>query len=116
MSEPSHPTEDQYSLMRARPGHLAIAGADERAISPVEFLQKALSAVTRRRGLIHGIWNDGRGVCALGAFGKCHHGTVVPGELATQLQRYNDSMPDVTPQLRRAKVISWIEARLKELQ
>jgi hypothetical protein len=84
-------------------------------MAPAEFLEKTLKAIKRRRGLIHGAWNDSGKVCALGAFGSCHDGAVVPGELATQLQQYNDSMPLASPATRRKKVIAWIEARLKEL-
>lgn len=105
-----------HALMRARPGELSVA-YNEPAISPHAFLTKALAAIKRRRGLIHGHWDDdGQRVCALGAFGKRNVGTVIPGELATKLQQYNDSMPKASPATRRAKVIRWIERKLKELK
>jgi len=104
---------DPLRLMSARSGH--VTPSNDPAISPREFLERALKAIKRRRGLIHGTWNDSGRVCALGAFGGCNDGVTIPGELATQLQEFNDSMPRATPVTRRKRVIAWIERRLKEL-
>lgn len=103
-----------HPLMAARAGYVEYS--QDPAISPKEFLEETLKAIKRRRGLIHGSWREGSRVCALGAFGACHNGAVIPGDLATELQQYNDSMPKASPEKRRAKVIEWIEKRLKEIQ
>jgi hypothetical protein len=40
---------------------------------------------------------------------------VIAEETAEEIQQFNDSMPDVTPQERRLKVIEFLEGKLKEL-
>jgi hypothetical protein len=111
---PQADDEEMHPVMAARPGHLTYTYRP--SISPHDFLTKALAAIKRRRGLIHGSWDSGGRVCALGAFGKAHDGTCIPGDLAAELQQYNDSMPKAAPEVRRAKVIKWIEKRLKDLK
>lgn len=103
------------SIREARPGHITPAWGRS-AIPDREFLEKTLAAIRKRRGLIHGsLMNGGGQVCALGAFAKMHDNTCINLDIAEQLQAFNDSMPKASKQTRRAKVIKWIEQRLRAL-
>lgn len=103
------------SIYEERRGHCTPSYSPEAPMSVKEFLEKALAAIRRRRGLIHGSWNNRHGVCAMGAFGAKHDGAVVPYAIGNALQAFNDSMPKATPALRRRKVISWLENKLASL-
>jgi hypothetical protein len=99
-----------------RPGYVSYAPRNAVALSDREFLEKTLTAVKRRRGLIHGDMTQRSRVCALGALAVACGGEVcVSGMLPTDLQKFNDSMPHATPERRRLKVIAWLEKRIKEL-
>jgi hypothetical protein len=103
-------------LRAARPQGVVVANPFDRLLSDVEFLEKALAAIRRRRGLIHGTLKDrhsGR-VCALGSMLGDWEGICAPGDLCLKLQRINDSVPKATPEARRTKVIRWLERQIKQ--
>lgn len=81
------------------------------------FLKRTLSAVKRRRGLIHGQYDKAGAVCALGALGAVldreNADMCVNSKLAQELQEVNDSVPKATSAKRRQVVIRWLEKQLK---
>lgn len=105
------------ALNSIRPGHTSYAAINDESLSYKEFLEKTLVAVKRRRGLIHGdLVRNGR-VCGLGALATMCGGSVTLNtDWAKQLQEVNDAVPKATPAGRRARVIRWLEQKLKELK
>lgn len=92
------------SIFEARAGYISDAGFKV-PMPDREFLLKALAAIKRRRGLIHGSMKDHERVCALGAFASKHDHSCINARIAEALQTFNDSMPKATTQTRRARVI-----------
>lgn len=101
------------SIFDAREGH--IGSSAKEPIPDRQFLEKALAAIKKRRGLIHGSMEDHGRVCALGAFASKHDNTCISLKLAEALQEFNDSMPKASPEVRREKVIRWLEKKLAAL-
>lgn len=103
------------SLWDTRGNYCVLSGPDQKPISDKELLEKTLAAVKGRRGLIHGDLRGKHGtVCALGAL-VMKYGEVTVPPLAEDIQKYNDSMPSVSKETRRARVIKWLEKRLASL-
>lgn len=74
-------------------------------------------AVNRRRGLIHGRLDDGKGHhCAMGAFWEDNPGLTVYQALINEVAAVNDSVPpSATPKERWKKVASWLRWKIKVL-
>lgn len=74
-------------------------------------------AVAKRRALIHGRLNDGRGGhCAMGSFWKDNPHLAVNAELVDEVAAVNDSLPrNATPQERWKKVNSWLRWKIRVL-
>lgn len=102
------------NIFEARPGCIS-REFRQPALPDRDFLEKALAAIKKRRGLIHGSLDDHGRVCALGAFALKNKDACINVEIAEALQKFNDSMPKASPEVRRAKVILWIEKRLTKL-
>ena len=81
-----------------------------------EVLQKAHAAITPLDGLVHGVFKNSEGVCAIGALcGMYGQVNIHKDSIANTMQEYNDSMPRAWPRVRRARVLAWIEKKLTEL-
>lgn len=89
------------------------------AVSDKELYQKVLGFVTRRKGLLHGKFNDHGRVCAMGALeaGLKRDGTyiVVNYDASVSLQKANDSCPQATPAGRRKRVMQWLQDKIEKL-
>jgi hypothetical protein len=73
-------------------------------------------SVERRKGLISGKLEDGRGgVCAIGAFFDDNPNVSLPTYLVDRVAAYNDSMRLASPYMRRTRVIRWLTAKLATL-
>jgi len=74
-------------------------------------------SVERRRGLIHGRLNDGRGNhCAIGCFWSDNPGAVLNSTIVDEVAAVNDAVPpSATPQERWKKVRSWLRRKIKVL-
>lgn len=85
-------------------------------LSKEQFYTLALKHVTKRRGLIHGVFSKGNRVCAVGAVAaamdKINKTVSVDDIHIEALQRKNDSCPNDTPAERRQKVIEWLKKEL----
>lgn len=122
------------SLHTARPGLIGSEsnGFFERPKLTVKKVYEAARAqVPLEPGLIHGSLHDGTGgreplstdsVCAVGAILKQFRAarelffTTDASEAAIEeLQRYNDSMPDVPPEVRKERVIGFLDAKIAAL-
>lgn len=74
-------------------------------------------AVARRRTLIHGRLNDGKGHhCAMGSFWADNPRAAVSSRLVDEVAAVNDSVPPTaTPQERWKKVQGWLRWKLQVL-
>lgn len=74
-------------------------------------------AVARRRTLIHGRLNDGKGHhCAIGSFWADNPKAILRSSLIDEVAAVNDSVPPTaTPQERWKKVNEWLRFKIKSL-
>lgn len=121
------------SLNTARPGLIGLSGfLDRPALTVKELYEAARAQVPLEPGLIHGSLHDGTGgmveplatdsVCAVGAVlkqfragRKLFYITEESVVAIEELQRYNDSMPDVSPEVRKERVIGFLDAKIAAL-
>lgn len=120
------------SLSTARPGILGQPSIMREApyLSINEFYALARTGAEKEPGLLHGETSaDGSkfsipsdvAVCALGAAIKaCGDKTylLLKGTQAAmeEVQEYNDSMPDVAPEVRKERVIGFLDAKIAALK
>ena len=74
-------------------------------------------SVARRRSLIFGKLNDGKGGhCAIGSFWQDNPGTILTSALVDEVAAVNDSVPpSATPHERWKKVNSWLRWKIRVL-
>jgi hypothetical protein len=74
-------------------------------------------AVARRRGLIHGKLDDGRGhYCAIGSFWEDNPDIALRSSLIDEVAAVNDSLgPSATSHQRWKKVTEWLRWKIKTL-
>jgi hypothetical protein len=109
------------SLQSARP-EVPMVGDDPiylrtQRVSAKTTYRLCLEAVQQCPGLIHGQLSTSDGVCALGSMNehqneKYPNGINTPWCTAERIQKYNDSMPDASPEVRRAMVIAWLKNQI----
>lgn len=123
------------SLSNTRPGMIGFSwGADRPVLTPAKLYAAARKQVPLEGGLIHGSLHNNSltrkgdvgqadAVCAMGAAlktfdaaGEKYLTNEVITAAMTELQEYNDSMPDVTPEVRKERVIGFLDAKIAALK
>lgn len=126
------------SLSNTRPGMIGFIGftwgVDRPVLTPAKLYEAARKQVPREGGLIHGSLHNNPltrkgdvgqadAICTLGAVIKTFDAAgekYLTDEVAmaamTELQEYNDSMPDVTPEVRKERVIGFLDAKIAALK
>lgn len=74
-------------------------------------------SVAKRRSLIHGMLEDGKGhYCALGAFWQDYPGTSINVSIVDEVAAVNDSVPiTATPRERWKKVNEWLRFKISAM-
>lgn len=74
-----------------------------------------LNAVESRSGLIHGQLEAKGEYCSIGSYFHVNKGTALPEALIDEVAAVNDSMPTLTPIVRRKRMIQWLKWKLADL-
>lgn len=73
-----------------------------------------LNAVEARTKLVHGKISDHGEYCAIGSFFNTNR-VCLPTTLVDEVAAVNDSMPHVSEQTRRLRMMRWLRWKLKQL-
>lgn len=75
-----------------------------------------LQAVKSQPGLIHGKLDGPYGEhCAIGSYFDINDRTSLPNELVDEVAAVNDSMPTVTPRVRKLRMVQWLRWKLNTI-
>lgn len=75
-----------------------------------------LNAVEQQRGLIHGKLETPKGeYCAIGSYFHVNSQTCLVDALIDEVAAVNDSMPTLTPAVRKKRMVQWLKWKLAAL-